>query len=327
MLARIAVAAAALATARAGSVDRVVYRESDMVRVDGGTFAMGMSASEREVQALLADCAAEFGDLAEMYCKPEYFIDPAQPRHTVYLPGFEIDRYEVTVAEYRACAAAGGCDVAALVSGDSRYVADDALPMVNVTWQDAVDYCAWEGKRLPTEAEWEKAARGTDGRRWPWGNQQRADGANHGAVDIELLRGPAWGSAQYISDDSDGYATAVPPGTLAWSDGPYGAYDMAGNVSEWVADYFASGYGPCDSDARQAIGGCVERGRIDPVVDAPPAGVASLRVYRGGSWAEPKLFGRTYFRLYADPEQRAFDRGFRCARDLPDSTESEPAGE
>jgi formylglycine-generating enzyme required for sulfatase activity len=79
-------------------------------------------------------------------------------------------------------------------------------------------------------------------------------------------------------------------------------YDLAGNVSEWVADYYVDGYDDGSS--------------IAPVVDSPPPNGAGLRSYRGGSWAEPKLFGRTYFRLNALPDQRSFDRGFRCARDV-----------
>jgi len=312
MFVRIALmAVVAVAGARAGRVERVEHHEPDMVRVSAGTFVMGFPGTESEQTHIAFDCAREFGDSQEFYCRREFIVDNAQPRRWVYLPAFEIDRYEVRVGAYRACAAAGACDIAALVSGDTRYLEDDALPMVNANWQDAVDFCAWVGKRLPTEAEWEKAARGTDARRWPWGDHSRADGANHGAVDVDVLHGPAWGAAHYVGDDSDGYAGATPPGTLQWSDSFYGAMDMAGNVSEWVVDYYVAGYGGCEPRER----GCVEPSSIDPVVDSPPAGSASLRVYRGGSWAEPRLFGRTYFRLFADPGQRSFDRGFRCARD------------
>src|SRR5512134_3264010 len=86
----------------------------------------------------------------------------------VYVSPFLIDRREVTAAEYRRCVLAGSCDLTPLVAGDRRFIRDD-LPVVNVTWFDAVSFCGWQGKRLPTEAEWEKAARGDDARRWPWG--------------------------------------------------------------------------------------------------------------------------------------------------------------
>lgn len=304
MLLRAVLALAAAATARSGSVERVEHSASEMVRIPVGEFTMGFDDDDDETERnqLLLACVREFGaGSEETYCREELLIDNALPAREVFLPAFEIDRYEVTVAQYRECATKGGCDVAALLAGDGRYIRDDSFPMVYVAWQDAVDYCAWVGKRLPTEAEFEKASRGDDARRWPWGNHERDDGANHGGVERDVVRGPIWGAVHYVSDDIDGHDGPAARGTMKWTDSGYGVYDLSGNASEWVADYYREGYAGLSM--------------IDPVMEAPPEG-QQLRVYRGGSWAEPKLFGRTYFRLFADPEQRSFDRGFRCARDV-----------
>ncbi|RMH40447.1 MAG: hypothetical protein D6689_13805 [Deltaproteobacteria bacterium] len=295
------VAVASMASAgRAGRAVVVVRAEPDMVRIPAGPFWMGFPDDPAARSELRADCVREFGDGAqETVCTADNLVGNARPLREVYLPAYDIDRYEVTVGAYRACAAAGYCDVAPLVTGDGRFVADDRLPIVYVTWRDAADYCAWAGKRLPTEAEWEKAARGVDRRPrpWPWGYHRRDDGSNHGAVD----RHAVWLASRYVADASDGFTGPAPVGALRWSASPYGVYDLAGNVSEWVADYYAPTY--------EALS------HIDPAVTAPPAVGPPMRVVRGGSWAEPRLFGRTYLRLYADANHRGFDRGFRCARD------------
>ena len=291
-----------------------------MVLVPAGNFLMGLDDVESE--ELARACEREMGASGH-YCREArasalgfgflslegtYGIG----EHQVFVSSFEIDRYEVTVADYRACVAAGECELTPLVTGDTRYQTD-RLPMVNVTWNDARAYCHWEGKRLPTEAEWEKAARGTHGQRWPWGNHERVDGANHGKGEDDVLitarydpsarqaAGQA-GVIQFAPDDSDGAAYVVPPGTLRWSEGPYGTYDQAGNVAEWVADYFeARGY--------QGLP------RINPVRDA--ARGETMRVVRGGSWFRPAYLGRTYVRAAAPGDSRSPYRGFRCARDEP----------
>ncbi len=284
---------------RPGRVVRVEHVASSMVTVPAGTFVMGFPGGAEEDEIKLA-CAREFGDEDDsLYCQDEVLWQNAADVRDVYLPAFDIDRYEVTVDDYRACAVKGACDSTALLVGAPEYL-EEGLPMVNVTWRDAVDYCAWVGKRLPTEAEWEKAARGTDGRRWPWGNHDRRDGSNHGRVEQDPVRGSRKVLFHYVADDSDGAEFAVPPGTMKWSDSPYGVYDMAGNVTEWVSDYYRETYAGLTT--------------IDPEVVVPIANF-SMRVIRGGSWAEPRIFGRTYFRRFTNPDSRSFDRGFRCARD------------
>jgi formylglycine-generating enzyme required for sulfatase activity len=219
--------------------------------------------------------------------------------HLVYLSPFLIDRFETTVAEYRECVSAGACDLVPLVSGDTRYMIDE-LPMVNVTWFDAQTYCRWRHKRLPTEAEWEKAARGSDARRWPWGNADGTHRANRGKVRSDELRPARPGDIDFGPDESDGAKIMAPPGTFRWGKSPYGVYDMSGNVSEWVADWFKeSGYS------------------LLPVIN--PTGVVSgsYRVVRGGDFDAPRLWSRTYFRGNAKPTSRAITRGMRCVRDVP----------
>lgn len=285
---------------------RVNYRPSDMVRISAGPFRMGLS-DEEKVEYHGA-CMSDLGK-SNYICQEDWFGVLSLSERDVELDAFAIDRYEVTVAEYRECAAAGECDITALVAGDERYLSDE-LPMVNVTWHEAVAYCEWAGKRLPTEAEWEKAARGDDGRKWPWGNHDRADGSNHGNVESEaMLRTHALlprtnhsrAIAEFVADDSDGHSYAAKPGSLLWGSSPYGVYDMAGNVSEWVQDYYSKvGY----------IGLALE----NPVRNAPDG--SGFRTERGGSWQEPRIHGRTYFHRPALAERRQYTRGFRCAKSV-----------
>jgi formylglycine-generating enzyme required for sulfatase activity len=309
---------------RAGKILRVEVAPSDMALVPAGAFEMGYSASVVENRDALRECKEELGTLDPQYCpedpsRPFYLFANATPARTVVLHAFEMDRREVTVAQYRRCVAAGGCDVAPLLAGDTRFL-EDAWPIVGVTWQDAFDFCQWIGKRLPTEAEWEKSARGTDGRRWPWGSQQRSDGSNHGRVEDPALTHThsyvLWGrrhrvEREFAPDPSDGAEYAAPPGSLIWGESPYGVMDMAGNVSEWVQDYYWEG-DPASSNPE--AGGYSDLPVISPVRLAARDRVFD-RVVRGGSWLTPQIFTRTYARGAAAANSRSPLRGFRCARD------------
>lgn len=316
----------AVAGQRDGRIVRVEHRTSDTVLVPAGSFIMGLDQAES--LSLETACEREMG-VQKRACSevhPSFLTRGAATIQgtrgigvrRVFLDAFEIDRYEVTAGDYRRCVAAGRCALSPLVAAGRKSLAN-AMPMVNVTWGEARDYCRWQGKRLPTEAEWEKAARGTDGRRWPWGNHDRVDGSNHGkaeadAVVLSRVPGngprmsppgarmtvPALGRAMTAPDASDGAVYAVPPGTLRWSEGPYGTYDQAGNVSEWVADYF-------DPEGFKGLA------RINPRRDMS-RNRSIQRVVRGGSWFEPRFRGRTYVRGAAKPEFRSPYRGFRCAR-------------
>lgn len=299
---------------RNGRIVKVAHERPDMAYVPAGEFVMGPSGEE--LQSLDSACRIEMG-YANHFCSQDAAFNNLRLRaRDVFLDAFYIDRYEITAGEFRKCIAAGACRIRPLVAGDERFIRDD-WPMVNVTWQDAVDYCTFAGKRLPTEAEWEKAARGVNGYRWPWGNHDRQDGANHGASQSSAMQvtrayqypvrvgnrivNQVQAPVESVPDDRDGYLFLAPPGALKWSDSPYGVYDMAGNAGEWVQDYFS-------------IEGYEGLSQVNPVRAEPdPSGIIG-RVVRGGSWLEPKFFARTYFRYAVRPDWRSADIGFRCAR-------------
>jgi formylglycine-generating enzyme required for sulfatase activity len=218
--------------------------------------------------------------------------DDEQPVHTVALDGFWIDRTEVTNAQYRLCVEAEGCSplVQSYSSTRDSYYGDstyDNYPVVYVTWRQAADYCAWAEARLPTEAEWEYAARGPEERVFPWGDE--FDGTRLNYCDANC-------SEQWADEAvDDGYADTAPvgsyPGGASWS----GALDMAGNVWEWVGDR----HGDYPS-GRQ----------VNPT--GPSSGTA--RVLRGGSWNFDLNHARCASRWLFHPVSRNRYIGFRCAR-------------
>jgi formylglycine-generating enzyme required for sulfatase activity len=207
-----------------------------------------------------------------------------RPLHPVTLDAFYMDKFEVTVARY-----------ADFVRATNRskpeywFAADSSkhrnLPVVGVDWQDAKDYCEWTGKRLPTEAEWEKASRGTDGRTYPWGNEQpTARLSNFGKA---LTAG--------VSDERLAQVDSYEAGRS-----PYGLHHMAGNVSEWTADWYDDQY-YSKSPTQNPKG--------------PTSG--EYRVVRGGSWYEMPGEGRSASRVTLAPTERLDHNGFRCAQDVP----------
>lgn len=162
---------------------------------------------------------AEYGDL--------YAESNTKPYHLVYLDGFFMDIHEVTNADYAVCVAAGKCKKPEIIASKTRndYYTNPVFaqfPVVNVSWQDAADYCSFVEKRLPTEAEWERAARGRDdNRRYPWGNGT----PKSYNMNISLIPG----DTERVNIYQQGYS-------------PYGAADMMGNVSEWTADWYDAGW-------------------------------------------------------------------------------------
>jgi formylglycine-generating enzyme required for sulfatase activity len=204
---------------------------------------------------------------------PEGYRDE-QPVHTVALDSFWIDRTEVTNAQYALCVGDGVCDEAGFVN-DADLNGDD-YPVVGVSWYDANIYCSWVDARLPTEAEWEYAARGPEGHIYPWGNED-----------------PTCDLAQYRGCSGE----TVPVGSLPDGASWCGALDLAGNVWEWVADWYDRDYYE-RSPSRNPLG--------------PEEG--DMKVLRGGSWGNDPGDLRSAVRG-RNPRAFRFDfDGFRCAR-------------
>lgn len=204
-----------------------------------------------------------------------------QPKHKVYLDGYFIDRLEVTNNQYRQFMQATG-GAAPIASGFKAWEPwfEATLPVPGISWFDARDYCGWVGLRLPTEAEWEKAARGTDARGYPWGNDPQ------GCLNCRQDEGPP-----------------VPVGTRPTDISPYGVLDMGFNVKEWVADWYDPHYYQ-HSPYRNPKG--------------PDQSVQPDRVARGGSYGWDAFpFGSVTGRspLSPGPEGRPMNVGLRCARD------------
>jgi formylglycine-generating enzyme required for sulfatase activity len=308
---RVAIAAMSLSVVAGASA-------GDMVLVPAGEFIFGTAANVGDGPDL-----AEFG-----LDKPPYVDE--MPQRRIYLDAFYIDRHEVTNLDYsrfvietdhwvpdgwqssgylltREVLEAGELSLEdlrnlaieifdagpAVMQMDREELLDaierkrreqDRLPVSGVSWQDARLYCEWAGKRLPTEAEWEKAARGPDGREFPWGDEWAREKVNAGQD-----------------------AGVMPVGSIEAGKSYYGVYDMAGNVMEWVADWYAPYEGS--------------------TFELPEHG-EKLKVARGGGWGGLghyviSHFYRAAYRFALPPAARYLDLGFRCARDAdqesPDS--------
>jgi sulfatase modifying factor 1 len=245
------------------------------------------------------------------------FEGDERPVRSRYLPGFFIDRYEVTNAEFARFVEATGyvTDAERLDETGRRltaegWIVDENLtwrepffpgdsiadrpnhPVVQVSWNDAVAFCAWRGARLPTEAEWEKAARGPDGRAYPWGDEFDPKKANYCDSNCNL--------PQVRDDGDDGYEYTAPVGSFPEGRSVYGVDDMAGNVWEWVQDLYDPYY-------------YYYAPSIDP--RGPTSSRLQLRVVRGGSFAMRSGYLRTSSRSYDPPHWGFFGVGFRCAAD------------
>lgn len=231
----------------------------EMVLIPGGSFTMGGGPE---------------GDFDE------------QPQRVIYLDPYYMDKHEVTNADYARFAKMLKRPLPSIpvFEDDVKLLKGETQPVVGVTWIDAFAYCKWAGKRLPTEAEWEKAARGENGQTFPWGD----------SFNVKLANGRG---------DEDGFKYSAPIGTFEQGRSPYGLYDMAGNVSEWVSDWYDQFYyktspfknpqGPAEPDINKVL------------------------VYRGGSFNNSphdlrasKRFGGAH----ADRGESSV--GVRCARDL-----------
>jgi formylglycine-generating enzyme required for sulfatase activity/predicted phosphodiesterase len=252
----------------------VRYQDKEFVPIPAGLFVMG--STDARTSALAAQ-------------ESRHPFDNECPRHEVELAGYLISRYPVTNGEYEAFVRTTGRAVPYREDAWSRKMNWDPQartfpagkaehPVVLVSWEDARAYCAWFGARLPTEAEWEKAARGDDGREWPWGNAWQADRCN--------------------SDNLN--SGTMPVGHFGpRGESVYGAADMVGNVWEWCSSHLDP-YPYFAADGREAM--------ID----------VGKRVQRGGAWSDNgQLFARCAVRAGQSSQDFGFNIGFRLVRDLP----------
>ena len=264
----------------------------EMVYVAGGRFWMGCN------------------DAVDTEC-----YDDEKPGREVQLESFWLDKHEVTVAAYRQCVEAGRCSGRGL---ETPYWNDEEQPTaawacnwnktgrsdhpINcVNWAQAQAYCGWAGKRLPSEVEWEKGARGSDGRKYPWGNVEYEGGGRVANIADETAKEHAsrWSIAEGYED---GYYGTAPVGTFPLGASPYGALDMVGNVWEWVADWYDG-----DSEYSHYNGSWYVGPRSARASDR-------LRSLRGGSWHFIPMFARASFRSGGSPSDRSVFVGFRCAQ-------------
>ncbi|MBS0150657.1 MAG: SUMF1/EgtB/PvdO family nonheme iron enzyme [Nitrospira sp.] len=236
-----------------------------MVEIPSGSFPMGVPPGDRDGG------------------RDEY------PRHEVFLDPFLIDQFEVTNGRYIEFVKSTGHRVPQNPTHPTRNLwQDDTItesvaerPVINVDWFDADAYCKWAGKRLPTEAEWEKAAKGTSDRRFPWGNVEPT--AKH------LNYNQRW----------IGEKTLMPVGSYEAGKSPYGVYDVVGNVWEWVNDWYDARYYE-KSPSKNPTG--------------PQEG--TKKVIRGAGWQNETPTVRIFTRVDSDPTMRNESTGFRCAADV-----------
>ena len=251
--------------------------ETEMVYIPAGNFLMGASSED------------------------ENAYQNEKPQQEVYLDAFWINRTEVNITSYKECVAEGVCEPPyslgmeqkGSLTRDSYYdnpsYAD--FPVVYVSWDAAQTYCAWAGKRLPTEAEWEKAARGTDGRLFPWGNSNvKGDLLNFADCNTDF----DWSFKRF----DDGFEDTSPVGNYPAGASPYGALDMAGNVWEWTADWYQADF-YAEMPLKNPMG--------------PPEG--TYKVIRGGDWRSSNWGVRTSLRSRLGPEYANSYIGFRCVQD------------
>lgn len=221
-----------------------------------------------------------------------------RPKHMIWLETFFLDRHEVTYAEYKACEAEKACPRSGPQYTDFNH---PNMPIQGVSWFDAMAYCRVRGKTLPTEAQWEKAARGPDGHLYPWGDEEAT-------CERAILRdasGRACGLPKAYSKPEVGRPWDV--GSRA--PGVYGLFDMVGNSWEWVADWYSRDYAQCGeaclgNDPQGPCGGGAE-----------PCPGHAFKIVRGGSWYWDKTRATGVYRRPHHPNNRPFHHfGFRCAK-------------
>lgn len=250
----------------------------EMVRIPAGTFLMG---SDRKVD------------------RNAY---PAElPQRKVYLDAYEIDKYEVTTVQFLKFVLASNRDplIDWQYDGGNFQETMASHPVMHVSWFDADAYCKWAGKRLPTSAEWEKAARGEDGRIFPWGNEPAGlSRANFGRTG---LSGPVRDRPERLLL----YPPIISVDKYENGASPYGVFQMAGNVAEWTADWYDPNY-------------------YKKAPDRNPKGPekGTQRAFRGGGWIDSTPTVRPAQRNGTEPNTKMNWLGFRCARDVKEPADA-----
>lgn len=256
----------------------------EMIYIPAGEFTIGWEGTDSTISILPGPY-------------PDFLV------HKVILEGYWIDKYEVTNGQYQQCVEDGvcrSCNQNNIPPQGTDYFTSQEYaeyPVVNVSWYMARDYCGWADRRLPTEAEWEKAARGTDGRKYPWGN----DNYSESYANICDANCPSAKKGNISNPNfDDGFAGPAPVGSFPNGASPYGAMDMAGNVWEWTSTS-AEPYPYVANDGRE--------GQYD-IADGEKW---PERILRGGPWNDGVWYQRSSFRYRAVAIYWNFNMGFRCA--------------
>jgi formylglycine-generating enzyme len=258
-----------------------VFLPPAIIEITGGWFVMG--SSEAEIKIAIEICKGA-GDGASR-CNRDLFSDE-YPQRKVYLSRYRIDRTEVSRNAYRQCVQANACPPSRVADTDQT-IGQPTYPVTAITWREARRYCQWRGGDLPTEAQWERAARVSRIRLLPWGHHYKEGLANHGA------------NQPGTNTDDDGYTYAAPVDAFDAGKSANGLLNLAGNVWELVRDSYAA------DQYRHST-------RINPLRSQ-----SGERVMRGGSWASPIHALRTTSRAKINEEQYRSDIGFRCVYDVP----------
>jgi formylglycine-generating enzyme required for sulfatase activity/DNA-binding CsgD family transcriptional regulator len=263
-----------------------------LVPLPSPTFIPQEIIDPKDGMVLIHIPAREF-EMGSSRAEDPHAFEEELPQHIVYLDAYWIDKTEVSNAQYALCVAeSGACTKPAnnySLNRASYYDNDQYVdyPVIFVSWSQAAAYCAWAGRRLPTEAEWENAARGPEPRIYPWGNAYDGTLANYCDVNCQT----DWKDSRF----DDGYIDTSPVGKYPNGASMYGVLDMAGNVYEWVADW----YGPYSQDRQ-----------------TNPTGPASglEKIIRGGSWGDDPAHVRSSVRSPINADNWLNFVGFRCAR-------------